>query len=170
MQRTYAVLKCIVAFFSAFTGVLLVISVFHLTFFTSNLSHFHGVGERILVALVLLGMLYLAYAMCRFGYRLFMRVKSSGDLKRKKPLTPVMRKLWAVIYVVAGSLLMIGFLATVDKDPAQVMKNIEPGNELLLRFWCNLALMFVGSALLLKSGYSLWKPAKEKIALPEQQH
>lgn len=169
MQRLYAVLKCIISFFSVTTGVFLVISIFHLMFYTNNLKEFHGIGEKTLAGLVLLGLFWLAYIMCRFGYRLFMRVRASGDLKRKKPLSPIGRKLWAAIYLISGALLMIGFLGTIDKDPAVAVKHLKPGDNLLVQFWSTLAVMLVGSALLLRSGYKLCRPVKETAALPAQQ-
>ncbi|MBO9727591.1 MAG: hypothetical protein J7623_03025 [Chitinophaga sp.] len=164
MQRLYAVLKCIVAFFSVTTGIILVISVARLVFFTDNMRQLGEVaGGRFAGILVLLIFLGLAYLMCWLGYRLFMRIWVSGALARKQPLSTGFRKFLGILYLLIGPTLLLSVLGNLGRNLSNT-PGITP-EESDLRFWILQALVGAGAFFLIRIGYGMLKPltgVKEK--------
>ncbi|HEY9258345.1 hypothetical protein [Chitinophaga sp.] len=164
MQRTYAVLKYLLAFFCMLTGVIIIISVISVLSL-GTLSELEGVGEWVGTIIAFLLCLGPAFLLLRFGYRLFKEMQKSGILARKNPLSPEKRKSLAILYLVLGVVLTIAIIVNGLNGPGVSAGSPEFMRGWVLGYWLSELLMFAGSIYLIKIGYTLWKPVKEKIEL-----
>jgi hypothetical protein len=160
MQRAYAVLKCILAFFCVMFSGIIVFAIGKMAFVSDYFEKMDSLAKKIAGAGVLLTFLWVAFILGRFGYRLFMRVKSSGNLQRKTAVS-----LWEGIIrtIVCGSLgavLLLSFLFKLGKGPASFYSADLLTPMIVITYWVAMVLGCIGGPLLLRAGYRMFYRVK----------
>jgi hypothetical protein len=165
MQRAYAVLKCIFAFFCVMMSVIIVVAIGRATFFTDFFEKMDSVAKKIVSAGVLLSFLWVAYLLGRFAYRLFMRVSASGNLKRKMAMSLWEGIIRTIVSSSLGAILMLSFLFKLGIDPAEFYRS---GKHMMtsspaIDFWFSMALSSIAGFFLLRRGYRMLNQVKKIV-------
>lgn len=165
MQRLYAVLKIILAFLCMLAALIFTLSGISVIT-TGYFTELAGIPELIaglFAFVVLFGSVFL---LGRWGYRLFMRVRQSKVLARKKPLSPLNRKLLAVLCIVTGFILIVLDTVSVLTRP-RLDDNINAAYNQgsILGYWAGVVLLLAAGIYLMVIGGRLLKPEREKIEL-----
>ncbi|MGO4288569.1 hypothetical protein [Chitinophaga sp. RAB17] len=165
MQRLYAVLKCILAFFCLLFSVIIVFTIGKTAFFTDYFEKMDSLAKKIGGAFVLLTFLWLAFILCRFGYRLFMRVKASGNLQRKTSVSLWEGIIRTIVCSSLGAVLMLSFLFRLGTDPAVFYRTGEHmlTSSAVVDFWIAMTLSSISGFLLLRAGYRMLNQVKKIV-------
>lgn len=161
MQRAYAVLKCVFAFFCVMTSVITGFAIIKMAFFTDYLEKLKGPAQKIVGAGFLLLFLWLAFILGRFGYRLFMRVKSSGNLQRKTSVSLAEGIIRTIVYGSLGGILTLSFFLKLGKGPASFHDIVTP--YIAMTYWMAMAIGGIGGPFLLRAGYRMLNQVKQIV-------
>lgn len=165
MQRLYAVLKCILAFFCVLFSVIIVFAIGKMAFVSDYFEKMDSLAKKIAGAGVLLFFLWLAFILGRFGYRLFIRVKSSGNLQRKTSVSLGEGIIRTIACSSLGAILMLSFLLRLGKDPATFYPTGAHmlTSSVVIDFWIAMTLSSISGFFLLRAGYRMLNRVKKIV-------
>lgn len=162
MQRLCAVLKCILAFLCLMLSVIIVVAIGKMAFVSDFFEKMDSLAKKIAGAGVLLTFLWVAFILGRFGYRLFMRVKSSGNLQRKTAVSLAEGIIRTIICGSLGAVLMLSFLLRLGTDPAVFYRTVAHmmTSSPVIDFWMAMTLSSISGFFLLWAGYRMFYRVK----------
>lgn len=166
-NKSYAVLKMVLAVISFLIGAILVLSIIAVlstgsAFTSNNPATLFGAA---LGCVILLG---ISAFFLWGGYRLLKSARKAGPILEKRKMSFELRIVLAILcFLAAGALLVMDIFSIATTPGKGYMLDLDGdvnyNRGTIIGFWSAAFLMLVITFFLVRTGYRLLKPVKEKI-------